>query len=117
MHSYDIAKMDSYIDENAEIIFKNSNSQYKDCRGNVIRAFDDKKFMIPEDASYGYGNDKYENGCQDISVRLMGALNDKDIGECVIDMTVRRKGIFGYRVIRIKSDADILGYIFFGREQ
>ncbi len=47
----------------------------------------------------------------------MGMLDDKDIGECVIDMTVRRKGIFGYRVIRIKSDADILGYIFFSREK
>lgn len=70
--------------------------------------------MIPEDASYGYGNNEYENGCQDISVRLMGTLDGKDIGECVIDMIVRRKGISGYRVIRIKSDADILEYIFFG---
>ncbi len=62
LHSYDIAKMDSYIDENAEIIFQNNKGVYKDCRENVINAFDNKKFMIPEDASYGYGNGKYENG-------------------------------------------------------
>lgn len=42
LHSYDIAQMDSYLDDNTEIILQNNKDLYKNCRENVINAFDKK---------------------------------------------------------------------------
>ena len=114
LNSYNINEMDNYLDETTEIIFMGQKDVYKNCRNNVISAFNEKNYAIPQYGSYGYGNNKFENGTQKISVKLMGTFNDESIGECVINMSIQRDGLFGYKVQSIECDDAIFGHIFFG---
>ena len=114
LSNYDIREIDSYFNNNTKILYKNNETVYKNCRTTVIRAFDKKKFEIPETGSYGYGNNKFVNGVQAVSVRLMGNFNGESLGECMIEMNIKKDGLFGYKIESAKCDNDIFGYMFFG---
>ncbi len=92
LSNYDIREMDSYFNDNIKILYKNNETVYKNCRSNVIRTFDKKKFEIPETGSYGYGNNKFVNGIQAVSVRLMVNFNGESLSECMIEMNIKKMG-------------------------
>lgn len=92
LSNYDIREMDSYFNDNIKILYKNNDTVYKNCRSNVIRTFDKKKFEISETGSYGYGNNKFVNGIQAVSVKLMGNFNRESLSECMIEMNIKKVG-------------------------
>lgn len=113
-YDYNIEKIDKYLNSNTRIIYRGKEDIYLNCRKNVVNACKEKEYSFEQDSSYGYGNNTFENGKQQISIRLMGMFKDVSIGECDILMTLSRDNMFSYSIDSIECDSDVFGYIFFG---
>ena len=113
-YDYNIEEIDEYLSSNTRIIYRGEEDTYLNCRKNVLIACEKKEYAFEQDSSYGYGNNTFENGKQQISIRLMGMFKDVNIGECDILMTLSRDNMFSYSIESIECDSDVFGYIFFG---
>jgi len=112
-YDYNIEKIDEYLNDDTKIIYRGEEDIYLNCRKNVVKACKEKEYSFERDSSYGYGNNTFENGRQQISIRLMGMFKGVNIGECYILMTLSYDNLFGYSIDSIECDSDVFGYIFF----
>ncbi|MBE6911839.1 MAG: hypothetical protein E7473_04875 [Ruminococcaceae bacterium] len=111
---YDIEKVDGYLEKDTKIICKGQESTYSECRENLLSAFEKKAFVFSEGASYGYGNNSFEDGVQKISVSLFGEYMGEDIGMCSVEIKLRRHNLIKYFVESIESDCEVFEHLFFG---
>jgi hypothetical protein len=93
------------------IICNGKQGLYQDLRENLAEAFEDKKFIFYD--SYGYGNDTFLNGIQQVKIFLYGQLNERKIDECVINMTLRQVGLFKFKIETIECNETIFDYLFY----
>ena len=110
--SYNIEKVDRYLNENTLITYKNITKPYKDLRKNVISAFDSKLFEMANGASYGHGNNCFFNGVQSVGVQTY-VISERYNSEFV-SMELERHGLVFYKVKSLTSSDDFFGYLFFG---
>lgn len=112
--SYDIDAIDNYLSENTEIISCGKAENYKTLLDNVIIACKEKRYLFPQGSSYGYGNDKFANGIQNINIFLFGKFDEADIGEVNIKMQLKKVGLFKYEIFSLECDDAIFEYLFYG---
>lgn len=105
--SYDIAKVDSFFDNDTQITCKGVTKTYKELRKNVIAAFEEKRFKMAEDCSYGdYSDGKYRI---ESFVQLPDGSN-----ECYVEIETQDTGFRKYRISSVECNHDFFGYLFFG---
>lgn len=112
--SYDINEVDKYLDEDTLIVYKGMTKTYKELRNNIIKAFNEKKYVMHND-SYGHGNNKFVDGIQEIGVLTYVEYNEKRSEDVILEL--ERKGLFSYRIRSLKSEGRFFGYLFFGIEE
>lgn len=110
--SYNIGKVDKYLNENTLISYQGVTKTYKELRNNLIEAFNEKKYVMPQKNSYGHGDNKFVNNIQEVRVLTFVEYTDK-ISEDVL-LEIERKGLFSYSIRSIKCDESFFGYLFFG---
>ena len=113
--TYDINVVDSYFTKDTCIIYNGKQTTYDKVRNNIVIACKEKKYNFSEGSSYGYGNDKFINGVQDVGIRLYGNLCGEKTGECKIKIKLRKTGLFSFEIESVESNDEIFGYIFFGK--
>jgi hypothetical protein len=109
--NYDIEEVDNYLSKDTVIICNGKQGLYQDLRENLAEAFEDRKFIFYD--SYGYGNDTFLNGIQQVKIFLYGQLNERKIDECVINMTLRQVGLFKFKIETIECNETIFDYLFY----
>lgn len=113
--SYNIDKVDKYLKENTQISYQGKTKTYKELRKNLVEAFNEKKYIMPQKSSYGHGDDKFVNNIQEVWVLTFVEYKNK-LSEDVL-MEIERKGLFSYSIRSIKGDGSFFGYLFFGIEE
>lgn len=116
LSDYNIEQTDGFFEDSTKIISGDRESTYRECRQNVIKAFEEKKFCIQKDTSYGHGNNRFKKGSQEVLIRLFGTYNDKTIGECSVIMKLKRNNLLNYSIESIESDSKFFDYLFFGNK-
>ena len=114
LSNYNIEQTDEFFNDSTKIISSDKESTYRECRKNIVNAFREKNFHIYKNSSYGHGDNRFKNGIQKISIRLMGAYNDKTLGECIVTMKLKKKDMLNYTIESIESDSEFFRCIFFG---
>jgi len=111
--SYDINKVDEYLNDATQITYKGETKTYKELRENVQSAFQEREYEMPKGSSYGHGNNKFVDGIQRISIQSY-IKSDKYYSDG-LKMEIERTGIFTMRVKALQSDDDFFGYLFYGK--
>ena len=111
--SYDINEVDRYLDKKTIITYNGFSSTYEDLRDNVISAFNEKKYDMPKDGSYGHGNGRFVDGTQTVEIQVY--INSDDYSSEFVSMEIERKCFMFYRIKTISSDDDFFGYLFWGK--
>ena len=114
LKTYNIDDIDKFFSGNTKIVYNGKHTSYNKIRNNIILACKEKKYVFSKGSSYGYGNDSFIDGYQDVGIRLYGTLNGESIGECNVKMKIKKSNIFSFEVESIESDNIIFGYIFYG---
>ena len=109
--TYDINRINNYLTDETVIICNNKYAKYAELRNNVERACKERKYKF--DSSYGHGNNKFENNIQKITVYLFGQLDGSSIGEVNILMTLKKIGLFKFRIVSLECDEAIFEYLFY----
>ena len=112
--TYNIDVIDSFFSENTRIVYNGKQTTYNKIRNNIILACKERKYVFSDGSSYGYGNDTFIGGYQDVGIRLYGTLNGESIGECNIKLKLKKINLFLFEIESIESDDMIFGYIFYG---
>ncbi len=112
--SYDIGKLDRFLDSDASITYKGNTKTYKELRDNVIKAFDEKRFVMAESASYGHG-DGFSKGIQEVGIESFPEIDDRGSWEVYVEMNLKR-GLLGVKVQSLESNNQFFGYLFFGEK-
>jgi len=110
--SYDINKVDEYLNSETQITHKGETKKYKELRGNVQSAFQEREYEMPKGSSYGHGNDKFSNGVQKIGIQSY-IKSDKHYSNG-LQMEIEFDGVFSVRVKSLQSDDEFFGYLFYG---
>lgn len=110
--SYDIQEVDRYLNSETLITYKGETKTYSELRENVILAFSKREYEMPEDSSYGHGNDKFINGIQEVGINSY-IISDKHYSNG-LQMEIERIGFFFFKVKSIQSEDEFFGYLFFG---
>ena len=110
--SYDINKVDKYLNSETQIIYKGKTKTYKELRENVQSAFREREYEMPQGSSYGHGNNKFVKGIQKIGIRSYIKSNRHYSDG--LQMEIERVGIFSVKVKSLQSDDEFFGYLFFG---
>lgn len=112
--TYDIRMIDDYLSDDTKIIYQGEVKTYKELRENVIIACEEKRYSFFDGSSYGFGNDRFIDGVQDIRVLLHGKFDGITFPECNILMKLRQTGIFEFRVESLECSEPIFAYLFYG---
>ena len=70
--TYDICIIDDYLSDDTKIICQGEVKTYKELRENVMVSCGEKRYSFFDGSSYGFGNDRFIDGVQDIDVLLYG---------------------------------------------
>lgn len=108
--AYDISQLDSLLDGNTAIIYKDSSKHYSSLRSNAKMAFEEGLYSD----SVSYGHASYElctNGEQKIGIYAYVESDKYDSTE--VEMVIERTFWIFYRVKSIKSNDSFFGYFFF----
>lgn len=109
--NYDIAQVDRFLDESTLINYKGTEKAYSELRDNVINALQEKRFVMTEGGSYGYG-DGFSKGTQVVGIENHVEVDGKT-REDHIKMTLKHIGPI-ITVKSLSSDDEFFGYLFFG---
>lgn len=110
--SFEIKKVDRYLTAETKITYRGETNTYKNLRQNVIEAFEEKKYIMKSNYSYGYADDSFLDSVCDVGIN---AYADCDIYESsFVSMKLKRKMFVLFEVESIESDDDFFGYLFFG---
>ena len=112
--SYDINKVDEYLNSETQIIYKGETKTYKELRENIQSAFQEREYEMPKGSSYGHGNNKFVDGIQKIGIQSY-IKSDKHYSDG-LQMEIEHVGIFSVRVKSLQSDEDFFGYLFYGNK-
>jgi len=110
--SYDIKKVDQYLNEETLITYDGMTDTYKNLRDNVIIALEEKQYEMPNDSSYGHGDDCFVNGVQTIGIQAY--INSELYSSEFVSMELERHWLIFYKIKSITSSDDFFGYLFFG---
>jgi uncharacterized membrane protein len=110
--SYDIKKVDQYLNEDTLITYGGVTETYKNLRDNVVVAFEEKQYEMPNDSSYGHGDDHFVNGVQTIGIQAY--INSGEYFSEFVSMEIERHWIVFYNIKSLTSSDDFFGYLFFG---
>ena len=113
--SYDIRRVDQYLNEDTVITFDEYSDTYKNLRGNVIAAFEEQKYTMGEGSSYGHGDDVYNNGVQTVGIQTY--IDSELYSSDYVSMELKRRWFVCYEVQSLTSSDDFFGYLFFGVTQ
>ena len=111
--SYDINRVDKYLNEETVISYNGQSGSYKELRENVIHAFRNKQFTMAENSSYGHRTNSLFNRVYEVNVQSYVNHNNKSI-EVPITMRLEVNGINKFSVKSLSSNNDFFGYLFFG---
>lgn len=100
--SYDINEVDKYLDEDTLIVYKGMTKTYKELRNNIIKAFNEKKYIMHND-SYGHGNNKFVDGIQEIGVLTYVEYNEKRSEDVILDLSVKGCFLTGLDPLKVKD--------------
>ena len=110
--SYEIKKVDCYLNDATLITYNGETKTYKELRENIISAFSRREYEMKIGSSYGHGNDKFVNNVQEIGINsYIISENHYSIG---LQLELERVYFFFFKVKSIKSDDEFFGYLFFG---
>lgn len=114
--SYDISKVDNYLDKDTVIFCKGKKEKYSELRGNIIQAFKSKKFKLSDTSSYGSGSGRFLSNLQEINVEfhVQKDFQERPKGDNLAILEIERKGINMYKIKSIKSEASFIEQLFFG---
>ncbi len=110
--SYDIKKVDRFLDSNTEITYKGETKKYKELRENVLSAFKAREYEMPDESSYGNGNNRFVNGIQKIDVQV--SIISGQYSDHRLKMEIERTGLLNMRIKSLESNDEFFGYLFFG---
>lgn len=110
--SYDIKKVDRYLNEETLITYGEVTDTYKNLRDNVISAFKKKEYEMSNDSSYGHGADCFISRIQTIGIQVY--INSKEYSSEFVSMELERQMLVNYRIKSLTSIDDFFGYLFFG---
>lgn len=111
--SYDISQVDAFLDDDTAITHKDETKTYKELRPNVITAFNEKKFSMANDSSYGSGNNSFVDGVQIVKIQSYVNLDGKSV-EVYIEMQLEKTGFNSFRVKSLSSNDAFFRRLFFG---
>lgn len=112
--SYDINEVDRYLNEDTLLTYKGLTDSYKNLRKNVIIAFGERVYDMPEGSSYGSGNDCFIDGIQTVDIQAY--VDSNTYSSEFVSMEIRRKWLVSYEVVSLTSNDDFFGYLFFGEK-
>lgn len=110
--SYDIKKVDQYLNKETLITYDGVTETYENLRNNVIAAFEERQYGMPNDSSYGHGNDRFVTGVQTIGIQVY--INSEEYSSEFVSMELERHWFVFYKIKSITSNDDFFGYLFFG---
>ena len=110
--SYDMYKVDQYLSDDTIIVYKDRRALFKDLRANVVAAFHEKQYEMPQGSSYGHSGNWFARGNQTIGIQTY-VISDEYSSDFV-SMEIKRRGLFSYCIQSITSSDDFFGYLFFG---
>ncbi|TYQ14726.1 UNVERIFIED_CONTAM: hypothetical protein Cloal_1095 [Acetivibrio alkalicellulosi] len=113
MGSYDVSQVDTFLYDDTAITYKDETKTYKELRYNIITAFNEKKFSMANDSSYGSGNKRFVNGVQKVGIQSYLNFNGKSV-EVYIEMQLEKTGLNSFKVKSLSSNDEFFGYLFFG---
>lgn len=113
--SYDIIRVDKYLDNNTIIIWQGKSATYSELRNNVKKTLNEKKYKLAKDGSYGNGDDKFIDNVQSVLIELhiLQDFDGKSNKEILVEMEIEKIGIYKFRVKSIKSSDLFFGKLFF----
>ena len=111
--SHDISQIDTFLNEYTTLTYKGETKMYKELRPNIITAFNEKKFIMAKDSSYGHGTNYFIARIQTIKIQSYINLDGKSV-ENYIEMQLEKTGFKKFRVKSLSSDDEFFGYLFFG---
>ena len=110
--SYDINKVDQYLNEETLITYDGMTDIYRNLRNNVIIAFEEKQYEMPNDSSYGHGDDLFINGVQTIGIQVY--IDSEQYSSEFVSIEIEQQWLIFYKIRSITSRDDFFGYLFFG---
>jgi len=114
--SFDIDVVDHFMDEVTEIIYFDISTNtymkdtYKNLRGNVIKAFQDRSYETG--SSYGYSPEGFNNG--EMTIHVNTGVSSDYYDSDYVKLKIKRKNLVFYYIKSIESDNSFFGYLFFG---
>ncbi len=111
--SYDIDEVDQYLNSKTLITYRGETKTYQKLRENVISAFEEKEYEMPNGSSYGHGNDQFVNGVQ--TVGIQSYIKSQSHTSDGLQMELEKSG-FRFKVKSIQSDDEFFGYLFYGKK-
>ncbi|MDD4048997.1 MAG: hypothetical protein PHI90_09315 [Clostridia bacterium] len=114
--SYKISEVDNYFDDNTIIIWQGKSGTYRELRHNVEKVFNEKKYKLAVDSSYGNSNDSFVSNIRqvNIEVHVQQDFEGNNNKEMLIEMELKKIGIVDFRIKSIKSEELFFGHLFFG---
>ena len=109
--SYDIAKVDKYLNDKTMITYNGASKTYKELRDNVIAAFEKKEYEMSEGSSYG--SRQPGNPLKRVQKVGIQAYATSDYHSDYVEMGIERHWLFFFKVKSLKSDDSLFGHIFF----
>lgn len=110
MNSHDIAQIDKYFTDDTIFICNGKSDTYVNLKKNIMNTSKEKKFTF---YSYGNGDNKFVNNLQEVSIIVYGTYNNHNIGEGLIEMTLKKSGLFKITIESVKCDDPFFEAIFF----
>jgi len=112
--SYEIDKVDNFLDNNTILYFKGESKTYAELRKNVIKAFDEKIYSMPQISSYGSAYGKFANYVQEVGICTFGDYKGRFFEGVIMEIERTSLFSFSFRVKSLKSNDKFFGYLFFG---
>lgn len=116
--SYNIERVDRYLDNETIIKWKDKTATYSKLRDNVIQVFNEKEYKLTKDSSYGNGNDKFIDNVEKIfiEVHIFEDFGGEKNKEMLVEMQIEKLGIYNYRVKLLESESMFFKRLFFGKK-
>lgn len=110
--SYDIEKVDQYLNKETLITYDGVTETYENLRNNVIAAFEEKQYEMRNGSSYGNGDDLFVTGVQTIGIQVY--IESEEYHSDFVSMELERHWLVFYKIKSITSNDNFFGYLFFG---
>lgn len=109
---FDIDRVDRYLSEDTLIIYNDKADTYKNLRGNVISAFEDKKYRMSN--SYGSSMDEDFDLKKTRNVGIMAYAKSDLYDSDYVEIELERRWLFFHKITAMTSQDTLFGYIFYG---